>query len=196
MSSTKPMKMKKLNPQGKANRAYEVHEELSKLRVSALLHFYRLGELVREVRDNRYWEILGHDSFDAYLADPDVAIPVSTAYHAIGVVETFPRYKEIEGLTVRNAIAILSPIKQKGAKKERLIEMARSLSASDLQHELVNRQLITTQGGTDRNELPKIYPCNSCGKVKGVFWQDLCHCGLTDDSVKKISKIISIEYDK
>lgn len=185
------MKITKL--QKKANRAFEVHKELSGLRVSALLHFYRLGELVREVRDNRYWEVLGHESFNAYLTDPDVAIPVSTAYHAIGIVETFPKFKEIEGLTVRNTIAILPAIKNEKGERQEFIEMARTLSVGDLQYRLAGQNVVNKENTI---ELPKIYACNSCGKVKGLVWQDLCHCGLREESVKEISRLISKKYDE
>jgi len=178
----------------KANKAHEIHKELSNLRVSALWHFYRMGELVREVRDEQYWEVLGYDSFESYLSDPDIAIPVSSAYHAIGVVETFPRYKEIEGLTVRNTITILSAVRQKESKRERLVEMARTLSISDLRHELLNRRLLEQKIG-NQTELPKIYSCKDCGGVKGISWQNLCHCGLRPEAAKEIAGFIEKKYD-
>jgi hypothetical protein len=175
-----------------ASKAHAIHEELKTLKSSALWHFYRMGELVKEMRDANYWETLGHASFEAYLTDPEVAIPISSAYHAIGLVEMFPDYEEIKDLTVRNAIAILSPVRQKKISRERLVEMASTLPINDLRQELLEYNSLEPK--ESRRELPTIYFHKDCGRIKGVDWNDLCHCGLTEEDIEEISKLIANKY--
>lgn len=174
------------------DRAYVIDGELQKLKASAIESFYRMGMLLKEVQEKEYWRTLGYDTFEGYLANPDIAIPTSSAYHAIGVVEVFPNFEEVKGLTVRNVINILAPIKKNKAPKEEMLEMAGALSTSDLEHELANRRLIRNRASFE--QLPKIYPCRTCRKIKGAFWEDLCHCGLTEEQVKEITKLINKHY--
>ena len=70
--------------------------------------------------------------------------------------------------------------------KQELLTMAESLSRSDLKHELVVTQV--KQVKPDFVELPKIYACLECKKVKGLYIRDLCHCGKPPTIVEFINK--------
>lgn len=173
----------KMNNLVRGDRLHQILGEIKLLRRSANEHYFRLGCLMKEIRDEELWKD-SYESFYAFCADPEIDFSVSHVKNAITLVERFPDQKEIEGIGYSKLIAIGPHLKE--GNEEELIEMARNLSRSDLRHELEARK----QKDDRLPEIPKIWRCGSCGGVKGVVFGDLCRCRLTDESYQRIKKIL------
>lgn len=173
-----------------ADRGFAIHEELLNLKKSAVVHFYRLGELMREVRDGKLWKALGHKSFEAYFGSPELGFERSSVYRAIKTVHRF-KLTEVERIPVRKIFLILPHITSKN--KEKLLEMAESLSSSDLIHQLGPGK--EPEKPSKFGSIPKIYRCNTCGGIRGLSFDTLCHCGWTSKQIEAVSKAIEkIEF--
>jgi len=155
-----------------SDRAFELHQELVGLTLSATHHFFRMGELMKEIRDDELWRIMGYESFEAYFSDPELDFKKSSVYHAINLVETFRERKELETIPVSKLIMVAPHITE--SNKSEMVEMARTLSRSDLQHQLIVMKLATV--APQLPPFPKVYPCMRCGKVRGITVKDLCTC--------------------
>src|SRR3990167_9665579 len=102
-----------------AQRGTDLRRELLDLSVSATAHFFRLGEIMKEIRDKGIWQPLGYESFEAFYSDPDLAYAKSSVYHAIKLVETFPDWKDKVGIPVSKLIMIAPHVKDNN--KEELV---------------------------------------------------------------------------
>ena len=54
--------------------------ELKQLLAMQKRVWFTLGQILDEVQTNKYYEYWGHDSFSSFLGDPEVQIPISTAF--------------------------------------------------------------------------------------------------------------------
>ena len=170
-----------------ATRGHELHQELLQLKATATVHFYRLGEIMKEIRDQRLWEAMGHESMRAYIADPELDFEEGSVYRAIKLTETFPDVKRLEHVPVGKLLVILPHVNE--GNLEDLLKSAAALSRSDLIHQLDTGEM--EERHLSVLPLPKIYRCNECKKVKGVFFHNLCHCGWTPKQIEIISKAIA-----
>jgi hypothetical protein len=176
--------MKKITPH-KAKRGHELREELLSIKLVATEHFFRTGEILKEVRDDELWNA-GWDTFESYYADPDLGMKTSTVYHAIKLVETFPEWRKLVEIPISKLVMIAPHITKKNESE--LIVAAKSLSRGDLRHELMTHGL--EPGKQTMPKIPKIYPCNTCKNMKGIRFDDLCHCGWTSDQIEGVGKLI------
>jgi hypothetical protein len=92
-----------------------------------------MGAILNEIKDNEYWRLMGYQTFRSYIADPEIGIKQSSAYHAMKLVSTFS-LEETEGVEYSKLITIVPHITDDN--RDDLLEKARSLSRSDLQKEL------------------------------------------------------------
>ena len=168
-----------------AQTAHDLREELLAIKLVTTEHFFRTGEILKEIRDEEYWKT-GYESFEAYYSDPDLGFKTSTVYHAIKLVETFPKWNKVIDIPISKLIMI-APHVTEGNEID-LVVASRSLSRGDLRHELMTHGLKPEQkvGVT----VPKTYACNTCGGLKGVSFEGLCHCGWTPDQIENIGKQI------
>lgn len=146
--------MSKLTEQTPASKAYMLHERLLGVVEDTKRNFFLVGALLAEIHDNEYWELMGYESFRSYIADPEIAIKYSTAYHAMNVVRKF-ELEETIGINYSKLIMI-APHLQDDNKVE-LLEKARSLSQSDLRIE------IRTLKGEENPEA-RMVTCPHCNK--------------------------------
>ena len=168
-----------------AGRIHKLRQELLDLAVSATEHFFRLGEIMKEVRDDELWRA-GYESFAAFFSDPELDYKKSSVYHAIKLAELFPKWKKLTDVPVGKLILIAPHVDS--TNKEALIKDARGMAHSDLRHELVVKKLI--EKDPKLKTFPKTYPCSVCSKVKGVNFDSLCHCGWTKEQIEHIRKLI------
>ena len=168
-----------------ANRLFKLRKELLGLAKSATEHFFRLGEIMKEIKDDELWREQ-YESFGAFYSDPDLGYKKSSVYHAIKLIEMFPRWQEIADIPLGKLIMIAPHITE--TNREEIVSQARALSKSDLHHQLVLKNLATID--KKFKAFPKIYPCSICGKVAGITFRDLCHCGWPPDHLKKIEDFI------
>ncbi len=85
----------KLRKAEEAVLAHQNYEDTVSLKGEIARNFVHLGRLLKESLDNAYWKLLGHDSFEAYVATPDIALSRSYAYQ---VVKLYRVYVEQMGL--------------------------------------------------------------------------------------------------
>jgi hypothetical protein len=168
-----------------AERGSELHNRLIQLSVQTTRNFFEFGAILKEIRDKALWLALGYDSFQSYFADPDLSLSKSSVYNAIYLVEHFPDWKNMVPVPVSKLTMIAPHLDEKNTPK--LLEYAIGLSRSDLRHQLDNMGL---KSDYSESEMPKIYGCKDCGRVKGVFFDDLCQCGLTVDQILDIKDIL------
>lgn len=68
-----------------ADTAHALHRDIVALRRTVVGGWARLGAALRAMRDRRLYVLLGHDTFESYLADPDVTISRRTAYRVMAL---------------------------------------------------------------------------------------------------------------
>lgn len=176
--------MKQLT-KSEAKRAHDLREELKKIGVVTREHFFRTGEILREIRDEELW-MTGYESFEAYYSDPELGFKTSTVYHAIKLVDKFPNWKKVLDIPISKLIMVAPHVTKEN--KSALVVASRALSRGDLRHELMSHGLEPeARKGID---IPKVYPCKTCRGIKGVRFDGLCHCGWTPEQIEHISKLI------
>lgn len=115
---------------------YDLHQKVIQLKKDILNNFYKLGAYLKEIRDKKIYIDLGYETFESYIAIPELSFKRSMVYSLIGIYETYfeksnqsdiDKFKEID-------ITKLDRIRQ-FSKKENFsewISKARELSLSDL----------------------------------------------------------------
>jgi len=169
----------------RGERLHQLRKELLKLVVSATEHYFRLGELMKEIRDNELWRE-SYESFAAFYSDPELDFHRSSVYRAIKYVEILPEWQKFIDIPVGKLDVIAPHINEKN--RNELVNLARALSRSDLYHQLRVKRIAEVEPRFQ--PLPKIYPCSTCGKARGISWDGLCHCGWTPGQIEIISKAI------
>ena len=169
---------------GQAERFHQLTEELKGLAGTAMMHLYRLGEIMKEVRDQELWKA-GYDSFKAFYSDPELDYSESSVWRSIKMVENFT-LEELNGVQVGKMYVILPHVEE--SNKAELLRMAESLSRGDLIHQLNIKRLVEKVPKIEK--MPRIYPCNVCGGAKGIAWEQLCHCGWTPKQIEYVGKLI------
>jgi hypothetical protein len=126
---------------------------------------YRIGKILKEIRDQQLWAELEYSSFRAFYSDPELGYKKSSVYRAIRIVEVFPRFEEIKKVPISKLTIILPYLEEKNEKqKKELVSLAASLSTSDLLYEV--KDMEAKEVVPKELPLPKIYRCNVCHKNK------------------------------
>ncbi len=156
----------------KTERGSELHQRLISLSVNTTRNFFEFGEILKEIRDNELWLAMGYETFESYFADPELSLSKSSVYHAISLVEHFPEWREIMPVPISKLIMIIPYLNEEN--KPKLLECATGLSRSDLKNELSAYRIVDK--GLSYEPVPTIYRCRRCGKIRGVFVEDVCVC--------------------
>lgn len=168
------------------DRIHQLREELLGICQQANRYAFRMGEILKEIRDKKLWEGQ-YESFRAFYSDEEISLEESSVFRAIQLVERFPGLSErLAHVPVSKLYTIMPHVNKDN--REQLIEMASSLSRSDLIHQLQPGEKEKAIG--DDLALPKIYRCNQCKRIKGVSFSQLCHCGWTPKQIEIVSKAI------
>lgn len=170
-----------------AERGAVLYQRLLSLTRDTTRNFFEFGEILKEIRDNQLWINQGYDSFAAFFSDPELAYSKSSVYHSIALVENFPDWREWPTMPPVSKLIMLVP-HLTDENKPKLLEYAHGLSRGDLKHELESVEVVNPT--KTYVPLPKVYHCQDCGKLKGVFWEDLCTCGFTPEQLSRIKGII------
>ena len=163
-----------------------LHRKLIELSDITSHNFFQFGEIMKEIRDKGLWQTRDCESFDAYYSDPELAYSRSSVYSAIYLVEHFPNWRKMSPIPIRKLTMIAPHITEEN--KNKLLEYASGLSSSDLRHQLDEEGF---KSDSVRLGMPKIYRCNDCKLIKGVFFPDLCKCGWTKEQIERVNSIIS-----
>ena len=147
-------------------------KELLRLAESATSHFFKMGQIMKNIRDNELWRE-SYESFASFYSDPEFDFKKSSVYHSIRLVEMFPEWDKFIDISEGKLIMIAPYVNDEN--RNELINQARTLSRGDLFHQL---RVMTIETKLPQfAPLPKIYHCQLCGKIKGIRLEEVCHCG-------------------
>lgn len=119
--------------------AWARHQHIVALRRHIEETFLELGEALYHLEYGKEYKALGHDSFNAYLGDPEVDISRSLAYRLKGVYQRFvlelgsPPARLLE--TGAHKLDVIRPHVDEGNVDEWL-DTAATLSRSDLRYKV------------------------------------------------------------
>ena len=69
--------------------AYQVHQSVLELKRQMGIAFVEMGRLLKVVRDNKYYEVLGYDTFTSYVINSELGFKRRTAYYYVEIYEMF-----------------------------------------------------------------------------------------------------------
>ena len=167
--------------------AFEVHQNILALKQQMGIAFLEMGKLLKEVRDEGYFTVLGYDSFPSYIINSELGFKTRTAYYYIEIFEWYVEKLSYE----RQYLADLGQDKLMRLLPTIKVEYAR-LSFPDLKNridELVNevkelrpvdfekkyKDEAKQEGHEDYLAPPEYFRCDKCGKWKLVIpLKDCC----------------------
>ena len=153
-----------------------IHEKILYLKRDIERQFVKLGAFLKLVRDRELYREKGIESFEIYIAQPELSFKRSTVYSMIGIYEDFFE-EESNRLDIKNLEEIdftkLDRIRQfrKENNFSEWIEKARTLSLSDL-----NAEIREAKGEPEKVYNPKsrmvTLTCPHCGQSFGYTIKD------------------------
>lgn len=139
-----------------------------------------VGQLLWENREKEYWKTLGHESFNSFLAMPDIGLSQTTLYKFLHLYELYCLKlgfapEELNDISYERLEIIKNKIQIKD-KKDWLVK-AKTLSQSDLLIEIKEED--TNKGFKTKKDYPHIYRHSECGKwVIDIDVSETCICSL------------------
>jgi len=128
--------------------------------------FLDLARCLVVVHENKLYEHLCYETFESYIATPEISIRRASAYKLMDIYRTYvleykispARLIDIEWTKLSTTLPVLTE-----DNVEDLLAMAESLSRSDLRQEI---KILKDPSEKDKEELTKTCPyCNGTGKV-------------------------------
>jgi len=168
------MELKKDNEVEKGKIIFKIHKRVVELKNEIGKKLYELGAYLKQIRDNQLYRDMGLETFEEYIAQPELTFERSKMYALIGVYEVFiesglSEHLDIEGIDYYK----LDRIRQfkDNENFEEWISKARELSLSDL-----NAEIRIAKGGTEEDSYPETLEqseyrevtCPGCGLVFNV----------------------------
>jgi len=122
-----------------ADEAHKTHKKLLKLKNELTYDFLCLGELLFNIKEKKFYEILDYQTFSSYLGSPEISISLSTTYALIDIYDRFLLQFKINQDRLlpigRTKLERILPIIDE-KNYEEWLEKAEYLSTSDLDKEL------------------------------------------------------------
>ena len=153
--------------------------------------FLNLARLLKENRDKGYFKLLGYETFEAMLADPQLALKRSTAYMLMGhyqlYIEELKRSEDELAEIGSRRLSIIKPVVKRDP--DTWLSYAREMSKSDLQDEVRDAQglppVTRADGGERSAECNTAAPCglsdfrglSPVGYITLVKQSPCCVCG-------------------
>jgi hypothetical protein len=149
------------------NEACEVniHKQIIDLKKDIETQFIKLGAFLKLVRDRKLYKEKDCDTFESYIAQPELSLDRSTVFAIIGVFEDFFE-KSNQSDLVEVGYAKLNRIRQFKGKPnfEEWIEKSKVLSLSDL-----NAEIKEAKGEPEIIHIPKeksyTVTCPFCNRI-------------------------------
>lgn len=158
---------RKLGKNQEELRTISIHERIIALKDEIEMKFIKLGGYLKLVNDRKLYKEKGCETFNEYLAMPELGFQRSTAYAVMGVYEDYiesglSETLDIKGISYYCLDRIRQFINEPIEKFKEWISKARELSLSDL-----NAEIRLARGGKEEVYIPekKGYPvtCPKCG---------------------------------
>ena len=141
--------------------AHSLHSEIIQLRDAVETGCWYLGVRLKKMKDSASYKSLGFETFNEYIASPDVGIGHSTVYKFIAIVGHAERL-ELEPSSVedidKDRLQIVLPGATKEDVDDRLAD-ARTLSRSDL------RGIYSGRDAKETAQVQHEHKCQHCGKT-------------------------------
>jgi hypothetical protein len=171
-------------------KAFELHQTLVKLKEELSVRFLVFGKLLKELKENGYFEALGYDSFASYVTNSELGFKKSMAYSYIELYEWFIErlgydFQRIGKMSLNEMSRVLYilkkelnesekyPIKQLKARSDELISEVKDLRPVDFEKKYKDDQ--KQVGHEDYLAPPEYVRCDRCHKWKIIIpIQDCC----------------------
>ena len=161
--------------------AFNAHQEILTLKKEMGMAFVKLGMLLKKVRDDGYYNVLGYNSFQSYVINSELGFSRRTAYNYIEIyewyVEKFAYGMEYLAELGQDKLMRLLPVLKKESpnkeKIESLIEEVRELRPVDFAKKYKDdkKQI----GHEDYLSPPEYFRCSCHGKwIITVPVEDCC----------------------
>jgi hypothetical protein len=189
----------------KAEGAFELHKEIIELKNKMGFAFVELGRMLKTVRDEGYYQVLGYDSFQSYVINSELGFKRRTAYYYIEIYDWFvyrlgftsdyigtigqdKLLRVLEILKKEFEDSEKYPIAQLKARAESLINESESLRPVDFEKKYKDEK--KQEGHEDYLPPPEYVRCDKCGKWKIILPLSECCTGFLSDMHDSISSNI------
>lgn len=147
--------------------AQEIHRDILTLKKDMGLAFLKMGELLKEIRDNNYYKELGYDNFISYIVNSELGFKRSTAYYYISIFEFFVEklkweQEKIVGMGYDKLVRLMPIIKKNPDNLEDLVTDAEVLRPYDFNKKYKDEE--KQNGHEDFLAPPEYFRCEKCGK--------------------------------
>lgn len=147
---------------------FTIHKRIIALKEQGVMVYLELGAYLSIIKQNKFYETLGYDTFWEYIGTPELGFRRDTAYRMMKIYEKFcvelaldpGQVKEINWTKLRDIIPVVNK-----ENSEEWLEKARTLSRSDLITEV--REVKESEGDHECEWEDEIYErCKVCGKKR------------------------------
>jgi len=166
---------KQISKKSKVQKAFNLHQEIIKLGNSVGQAFILIGQRLKEIKKGNLFKHLGdggYDTFESYLASPELQISRRQAYYFISIYSTYcekygVKIEEMEGAKWTGLAESLPVVNEKNY--EEWLEKSKSLSISDIRIE-VRKELSGIDPGDCKHDWKQrvYYQCKICGEKSWV----------------------------
>lgn len=131
-----------------SDKAFTIDLHLRQLKVETNKNFLLMAKLLKQVRDERLWKDLDYESFESYIAQPELGFDRTSVYRFIGIHEKFVDELKVPPVELQrydySKLDVIKPhVTEKN--KDKLLELVESNSRSDLRESLIEMKLIKSK---------------------------------------------------
>jgi len=183
--------------QGKG--AFEVHQSILALKKRMGIAFVELGRLLKQIREEGYFQVLGYDTFTSYIINSELGFSRRTAYYYIEIYEWYVEKLAYEAQYLaevgQDKLLRILPIIKKDyeqlelgdvrKKTEELIEEVQLLRPVDFEKKYSDEK--KQEGHEEYLAPPEYLRCDKCGKWKIILPISDCCTGWLSEVHETIS---------
>ena len=184
--------------------AFEVHQIILSLKQQMGMAFLEMGKLLKKVRDEGYFTVLGYDSLPSYIINSELGFKTRTAYYYIEIYEWYIEKLSYErqylaDLGQDKLMRLLPTIKMEYARLsfpklkdriEELVNEVKELRPVDFEKKYKDDQ--KQVGHEDYLAPPEYLRCDCHGKWRLIVPIDDC----CPKFLEELRKILEAKHDK
>ena len=175
-----------------ADRAFANHILLSKLCHDSEIYEYEKGRILYEVFQEKQYQALGYETLNSYIAQPEINLSRSSAYlykqiWAKFVIELGIVPQELMGVGVTKLRKLIKYVDDDNWPL--LLQLARTLSKSDLEKELAEMF-----GEEPKEKSNRLYLIKLDEDIYGVDWFFLVRAGSIEEAREKAKNKYMEDY--
>ena len=142
--------------------AFQLHSSILECKERIEGNFFMMGDSLRQMRDTSHYMTLGYESFNAYLASPELSINRAQAYKLMNIAGQCKRLN-LEPSSLldidKDKLALVLPSISSEEDPQIKIAAARSLSRSDL------KALYSGEEPQEQDDTEHTHNCGYCGRT-------------------------------